>query len=289
MLFPRRLPVKDAKETDASVKAAKEMDMNRTLLTKDNVNSSWNSTRKSLQRLASNKIFTLNLFSNCVSIFIFSGFATFLPKFYQIWFRFRASNSGIGQIGPFLGQMSGLIGGGIFIYKVQPKATSICIWTAFGSMVMILGLFGVSYTSCTRAPWILPGDTLAQCVQDCHCEVSDYNPICIKELGLNFPSACTAGCKDFKINGKEVTYQNCNCIKKKINNTFGLSPGHPLITQSVGDLTASHGECSSNDESCYHSFYVFTGVVIILAFTKFSGQLGGLLVLLRAIDVEDKV
>ena len=57
----------------------------------------------------------------------------------------------------------------------------------------------------------------------------------------------------------------------------------------MGDLTATHGECSSNDESCYHSFYIFTAVVIILAFTKFSGQLGGLLVLLRAIEVEDKV
>ena len=57
----------------------------------------------------------------------------------------------------------------------------------------------------------------------------------------------------------------------------------------MGDLTASHGECSSNDESCYNSFYIFTAVVIILAFTKFSGQLGGLLVLLRAIEVEDKV
>ena len=141
-----------------------------------------------------------------MSVFIFSGFATFLPKFYQIWFRFRASNSGIGQIGKvhyfvfahrvslkksplnflgaFLGQMSGLIGGGIFIYKFQPKATFLCIWTALGSLVMILGLVGVSYTSCSRAPWILPGDTLEECVQDCHCEVSDYNPICIQGTDL---------------------------------------------------------------------------------------------------------
>ena len=83
-------------------------------------------------------------------------------------------------LGAFLGQMSGLIGGGIFIYKFQPKATFLCIWTALGSLVMILGLVGVSYTSCSRAPWILPGDTLEECVQDCHCEVSDYNPICIQ-------------------------------------------------------------------------------------------------------------
>ena len=83
-------------------------------------------------------------------------------------------------LGAFVGQMSGLIGGGIFIYKFQPKATFVCIWTALGSLVMILGLIGVSYTSCSRAPWILPGDTLEGCVQDCHCEVSDYNPICIQ-------------------------------------------------------------------------------------------------------------
>ena len=87
-------------------------------------------------------------------------------------------------LGAFLGQMSGLIGGGIFIYKFQPKATFLCIWTALGSLVMILGLVGVSYTSCSRAPWILPGDTLEECVQDCHCEVSDYNPICIQGTDL---------------------------------------------------------------------------------------------------------
>ena len=79
---------------------------------------------------------------------------------------------------------------------------------------------------------ILIIETLSECVTNCNCETGDYNPICIKELGLNFPSACAAGCKDFKVDAnKKVTYENCNCIKKKINNTFGLSPGHPLISQ----------------------------------------------------------
>ena len=127
-----------------------------TILQND-VNETWTKTKKSLKRLASNKIFTLNLFSSCVSVFIFSGFATFMPKFYQIWFRFRASTSGLGQIGAFTGQISGLVTGGIIIYKFQPRATYLCIWTVLGSLIMILGLIGVSYTSCQRAPWIYPG------------------------------------------------------------------------------------------------------------------------------------
>ncbi len=78
-------------------------------------------------------------------------------------------------------------------------------------------------------------------------------------------------------------------MKKHVNNTYGLSLGHPLLTQSLGQLSAVKGECLSNDSSCYTSFYIFTGVVLFMSFFIASGRIGTLLLQLRAIEVEDKV
>lgn len=53
-------------------------------VTIDEAKESWENTKKSLKRLTNNNIFMLNLTSACATIFIFSGFGTFLPKFYQV-------------------------------------------------------------------------------------------------------------------------------------------------------------------------------------------------------------
>ena len=74
--------------------------------------------------------------------------------FLQIWFRFRASTSGIAMVGHVIGQTIGMITAGFVIYKFKPKAIYVCLWTVLGSLFLTTGLFGISYTSCKRAPWI---------------------------------------------------------------------------------------------------------------------------------------
>lgn len=42
------------------------------------------STTDSLKRLFTNKIFVINVMAASLTLFVFSGFGTFLPKFYQV-------------------------------------------------------------------------------------------------------------------------------------------------------------------------------------------------------------
>ena len=149
-------------------------------------------------------------------------------------------------------------------------------------------------------------DILEDCVGKCNCARNDYNPICLDEIGLNFHSACAAGCKEFTIDNvgtneeASVSYGDCTCLRQHFNGTFatgGLtSYGHPaaaatLINQNrvAQKMSAVKGECLSNDENCYVSFYIFTGVLAFMAFFISSGRVGTMLLQLRAIDVKDKV
>ena len=135
-------------------------------------------------------------------------------------------------------------------------------------------------------------ESSSDCVESCKCEENDYNPICIEELGLNFYSACAAGCTQTTVDPvtKKVAFKGCSCIKKQIiSNTMGLSMGHPLLSQTYPDLSAIKGECASNDADCYSGFYIFTVVIVVITFFLSSGRVGALLLQLRAIETEDKV
>ena len=81
MLFPQRLPKPSNRQcTDADAIINMNQERNPSLAKRQN----WSTTKESLRRLLSNKIFVLNLITSSVTFFVFSGFGTFLPKFYQV-------------------------------------------------------------------------------------------------------------------------------------------------------------------------------------------------------------
>jgi hypothetical protein len=87
----------------------------------------------------------------------------------------------------------------------------------------------------------------------------------------------------------KLTFSDCSCFGQLINQSIGLKPGHPLMYNQFMGFRATQGECISNDEGCYHSFYIFTGIVFFISFFMSSGRVGSLILQLRAIDVADKV
>jgi hypothetical protein len=50
----------------------------------DEAQESWQDAKSSLKRIFTNKIFVLNMGSAWVTMFFFSGFGTFMAKFYQV-------------------------------------------------------------------------------------------------------------------------------------------------------------------------------------------------------------
>ena len=130
-------------------------------------------------------------------------------------------------------------------------------------------------------------DLFDGCISDCNCDNNDYNPICLEESGLNFYSACAAGCEKYSIDKETniVSYSDCKCLGQDIQNNFNLSSlyGYGQI------ITALKGECPSNDDSCLSSFYSFTAIMIFVSYFASSGRVGTLLLQLRAIEARDKV
>ena len=70
-------------------------------------------------------------------------------------------------------------------------------------------------------------EILDDCISNCNCDKNDYNPICLEEIGLNFYSACAAGCSEFRIDEvtNAVSYGGCQCLHQHTNDT--LYYGHP--------------------------------------------------------------
>ena len=70
-------------------------------------------------------------------------------------------------------------------------------------------------------------EVLDDCISNCNCDKNDYNPICLEEIGLNFYSACAAGCSEFRIDKATnvVSYGGCQCLHQHTNDT--LYYGHP--------------------------------------------------------------
>ena len=101
-------------------------------------------------------------------------------------------------------------------------------------------------------------------------------------------------CKCFKSKSKI----NSNFLALIENRKFHISGDHFAcqsfyscfqVSSQEQQFTAIKGECPSNDESCYNSFYLFTGITAIVAFFASSGRVGSILIHLRAIEVRDKV
>lgn len=67
------------------------------------------------------------------------------------------------MIGSVIGQLVGMLSAGYVLSKKKPRASYVCFWNVMGSFILVVGLYGISHTSCDRAPWILKnGDSYAR-------------------------------------------------------------------------------------------------------------------------------
>ena len=87
IMFPKRLPLQSAEHvTDASAAHIEQQAMNKK--SKTVPRESLREGLQSLKRVLKNKIFMTNLASSLSTVFFFSGFGTFIPKFFQVGLLF---------------------------------------------------------------------------------------------------------------------------------------------------------------------------------------------------------
>ena len=134
-LFPERLPKKH--ETDA-IKEAQVREQLTVNETKDRT-----SFVSALKRLAANKLYVCNFFSNVFYVFAFMGFGTFMPKYIEYVFRMKGSNTASlsGGLGSFP-QAIGFLVSGYVIGKYKFSARIVSGWSvaittiAFFSLIL---------------------------------------------------------------------------------------------------------------------------------------------------------
>ena len=90
MMFPKRLPIRDSTyTTDAASQVSKRIKMARNSGRRGSVvleaTQSYESARKTIERVLKNRIFMCNLIGAWANMFFFSGLATFMAKFYQVY------------------------------------------------------------------------------------------------------------------------------------------------------------------------------------------------------------
>ena len=89
MMFPKRLPIRDSTyTTDAASQDLKRIKVARNSGRRGSVvleaTQSYDSARKTIERVLRNRIFMCNLLGAWANMFFFSGLATFMAKFYQV-------------------------------------------------------------------------------------------------------------------------------------------------------------------------------------------------------------
>ena len=84
-------------------------------------------------------------------------------------------------------------------------------------------------------------EILDDCISNCNCDNNDYNPICLEEIGLNFYSACAAGCSEFRIDEATnvLSYGGCQCLHQHTNDS--LYYGHP--SKEVRSILLAYAWC----------------------------------------------
>ena len=88
VLFPKRLPLQSANHvTDSSADDLQAQEIGA------EVNNNKNKDGfEAVKRVLKNKIFMLNLLSSLATIFFYSGYGTFIPKFFQVFTQWVPRN-----------------------------------------------------------------------------------------------------------------------------------------------------------------------------------------------------
>ena len=118
-LFPALIPPPKGTQTDA-VAIRKQLGESAGPST---AKEWWADFFKIIKRLFTNRIYVLSIFSSAFMVLAIVGFAQFIPKYFEVVFRQRASESGLAApMAKSAASITGVIIAGVVVGKWQPRA-----------------------------------------------------------------------------------------------------------------------------------------------------------------------
>ena len=291
-----------------------------------NLKEWWTEFLVVVKRLATNRVYMLNLLSTIFLLLGHVGFYTFLPKYYEFGFHQTASTSGAaGGAANCVASIIGLITAGCAIQRWKPSARWLAAWGIATTIIGVIGsisligigcpslqIYGMTSNSQTETHLVsTPFLDELSCNAGCRCSKQKFSPICSIDGSTTFFSPCHANCtytKEIGADEKAKVYEECSCVKasmEKIGNSSNLTslwwlrnleqnPELPPSTLISNNSSSSNAVSMSSavegycPSNCQDQFIILTIVLIILGSMTSMGFLPKTLINMRVIRRRDK-
>ncbi|XP_058794443.1 solute carrier organic anion transporter family member 74D isoform X2 [Phymastichus coffea] len=298
-LFPKTLPRAAARKILRNKSAASFTDKQQ----EQELPASLNDMIRTFKRLLTNTTLMCN---NLAAVFYFMGYMPywiFMPKYIETQYKQSASASSLitGTVGLVFSAF-GILLSGLIISKYKPKARYLAAWNVAVGAISIFGMISYAFLGCPANDNQIAVDssgalkTFLPCNEQCHCDYVTYNPVCSTDR-YTFISACHAGCKTVKFDGRgRKIYSDCSCVKPSLPQIFNQITQNETLTISSSD-TINHLQASSSlnfttpgacEIDCLDKFYIFLAVVCLLKFSGATGRASNFLVSVRCVEDKDK-
>uniref|UniRef100_H2YEM2 Solute carrier organic anion transporter family member n=1 Tax=Ciona savignyi TaxID=51511 RepID=H2YEM2_CIOSA len=215
----------------------------------ENFAKSYKDFPKALMMLAKNKTYVFVTLADCSEAILISGFTTFLPKIIESEFQQSAGTAAlVAGVISIPGGMLGHVLAGLIIKCFNLKTANIlkfnivcclCVCALSPSLLMYCRNRPVAGITIPYNNTNDLGGIMSTCNANCSCQEEFYIPVCGTD-GINYFSACAAGCNEHIENGTDSYYNNCSCISTPSNNGWQASSGH-CVTNDCNSLGAFLG------------------------------------------------
>ncbi|MBN3325234.1 SO4C1 protein, partial [Atractosteus spatula] len=262
--FPKHLPGTARVQREKVSQA--HQDGSENIAVKKNLGKTFKDFPLALVLLLKNPVFMCLSITISMEGFLMTGLATFMPKYIENQYGTTSSSAAtLGGSVLIPGAAVGQLLGGLVVSHFKLKCKSmirVAVATSIASLLLTVlfistecpntafGGISVGYNDSGKT-----GNLTASCNALCGCENSNYSPVC-GENGVQFFSACFAGCKDEILQGSSKVYYNCTCI------------GFTNTSISENYAKAYGGKC----ETKCSSKPVFIGLSLLFAIFTFFGS-----------------
>ncbi|XP_073534044.1 solute carrier organic anion transporter family member 4C1 isoform X2 [Phyllobates terribilis] len=264
--FPKHLPGTAAVQAERISQA--HDNGSESIVESKNIGKNFKDFPLAFMLLIKNPVLMTLTFASCSDALITTGFAAFLPKFIENQFSLTSSFSAILGGGVLIPAAAiGQIIGGLIVSKFKFECKMIIRFCIILSIISVALTTVFIFAKCGNDPFagvsvpyngtVNDGELGAPCNSNCSCARSFYDPVCGAD-GVQYFSACYAGCSSQAVSSDTKIYTSCECI------------GNPVreIAQRTLSLNVSDAVPGKCETSCTNLilFMVFFFFVVVSTF-----------------------
>ncbi|XP_053555703.1 solute carrier organic anion transporter family member 4C1-like [Bombina bombina] len=271
--FPKHLPGTAKIQSEKISQAHNNGSEN--IVEQNNLGKSFKDFPLALLLLLKNPVLMSLTFASCTDALITTGFSTFLPKVIENQFSLTSSFAAILGGGVLIPAAAiGQIIGGLIISKFKIECKNIIKFSIIFSAISLALCSVFLFAKCGNDPFAgvsvlynetgTIGEVEAPCNNECNCARSFYDPVCGSD-GIQYFSACYAGCINVTVNGDKKVFSNCECIRERI-------PKIPDFGIVFNGSTAYSGICDTRCKNLplFMSFFFFVVITTFMTATPIT-------------------